>query len=488
MRYNNPIMTQKTYAKALVIFRRDLRLTDNSTLAVASRLAQAVVPCFIFDPRQVSTQNSYRSAHCLQFMFESLTDLNNQLEKHHSKLRPFFGEPHDVVQSMIMHDGVDAVFVCRDYTPFSQERDTKIEAVCNKHKVHFEAVADLLLHEPEDVLKSDRKPYTIFTPFFNKASGLHLRPKASHAIPAKTFFQGPLSAHSSHFAPKHLATFNDIADSMLPVLNPLNFAKGGRSACQSILRNLGSHEDYQRERDIPALEKTTGLSAHLKFGTCSIREVHAAIVSVLGEAHPLLRQLYWRDFFTHIAFHFPHVFGHAFHERYNQIPWRNSPRLFEAWCEGRTGFPLVDAGMRQLNSTGFMHNRVRMVAASVLVKDLHVDWRWGEKYFASQLIDYDPAVNNGNWQWAASTGCDAQPYFRIFNPWLQQKKFDPDCLYIKRWVPELKSVDAAQIHGLHLPKQHALPPKGYPVALVDHKTAAIWAREMFAKRAHAALK
>lgn len=227
-------------------------------------------------------------------------------------------------------------------------------------------------------------------------------------------------------------------------------------------------------RNLPSLSGTTGLSAHHKFGTISIRESYWAVRSALGKSHTLVRELYWRDFFTHIGFHYPHVLSGCFHERYDTLKWENDEVKFKAWCQGRTGFPIVDAGMRELNITGFMHNRMRMITASFLVKDLHIDWRWGEKYFAQRLVDYDPLVNNGNWQWAASTGCDAQPYFRIFNPWLQQAKYDPKCLYIKQWVKELAGCTPKRIHRIqdNIPTEYVSP-------IVDHAVASQKAKAMF---------
>ncbi|MBW3021154.1 FAD-binding domain-containing protein, partial [Candidatus Woesearchaeota archaeon] len=211
-------------------------------------------------------------------------------------------------------------------------------------------------------------------------------------------------------------------------------------------------------------------------GTISIREIYSSFKENFQEV--LINEVYWRDFFTHIIYHFPNVLDGAFKNKYDKIKWDNDKKLFQKWCEGKTGFPIVDAGMRELNTTGYMHNRVRMIVASFLVKDLHINWQWGEKYFAQNLIDYDPAVNNGNWQWAASTGCDAQPYFRIFNPWSQQEKFDRDCEYIKKWVPELKDLTSYEIHNLY--KNHNL--KNYPKPIVEHKEESQKAKEMF-KRA-----
>jgi deoxyribodipyrimidine photo-lyase len=219
------------------------------------------------------------------------------------------------------------------------------------------------------------------------------------------------------------------------------------------------------------------MAPHNKFGTISVREVYHSIADKLGAEHSLIREVYWRDFFTHIAWHFPHVFGHAFHRVYDKLEWNESQEDFDQWCSGNTGFPIVDAGMRELVSTGFMHNRVRMIAASFLVKDLHISWQKGEEFFARHLTDFDPCVNNGSWQWSASTGCDAQPYFRIFNPWLQQKRFDPECEYIKRWIPELSGLSPKRIHSIY--EEDLFRPAGYPAPMLDHAHEKIIAEEMF---------
>ena len=240
----------------------------------------------------------------------------------------------------------------------------------------------------------------------------------------------------------------------------------GRQGALQVLANLAPLETYETDRNFPALPGTSHLSAHLKFGTCSVREAYQEIAENLGDQHPLLRQLYWRDFLTHVAQHRPRVFGHAFRELYDGIVWDQAGEKFQCWCEGKTGFPIIDAGMRELVNTGYMHNRVRMVVASFLVKNLHVDWRLGEAFFARYLTDYDACVNNGSWQWAASTGADAQPYFRVFNPWRQQLKFDVDGVYIKRWVPELAAWPAKAIHRLEKDST------GYLAPIVDLRASA----------------
>jgi deoxyribodipyrimidine photo-lyase len=264
--------------------------------------------------------------------------------------------------------------------------------------------------------------------------------------------------------------FSDIALEDLPSGVPRGKAQSvflpGRQGALQVLANLAPLETYETDRNFPALPGTSHLSAHMKFGTCSVREAYHKIADNLGDQHPLLRQLYWRDFFTHIAFHRPRVFGHAFRELYDGIVWDQAGEKFQCWCEGKTGFPIIDAGMRELVNTGYMHNRVRMVVASFLVKNLHVDWRLGEAFFARYLTDYDACVNNGSWQWAASTGADAQPYFRVFNPWRQQLKFDVDGVYIKRWVPELAAWPAKAIHRLEKDST------GYLAPIVDLRASA----------------
>ena len=436
------------YNKSLFIFRRDLRLQDNTGLNEALRLSKQVLPCFIFDPRQIDA-HSYQSQPGLHFMLQSIADLDQQLQDVGGKLTLYRGLPDQVIASILEQQSIQAVFINRDYTPFSRRRDIALAETCQRLGLSLYILADALITEPEQAVKADQTPYKVFTAFYNNARQFPvLLPQA-------------LSSQS----------FTSVASEVILDQVALSFTKntlvainGGRSQALLILDQLVDQSDYLNTRDFPVLDATSKLSAHLKFGTCSVREVYYAITETLGSEHPLLRQLYWRDFFTHIAYHFPQVFGKAFLEKFANVHWDNNLEYFQAWAEGRTGFPIVDAGMRELNATGFMHNRVRMIVASFLVKDLHVSWRWGERYFAQHLVDYDPCVNNGNWQWAASTGCDAQPYFRIFNPWLQQQKFDADCQYIYRWIPELKAYTPKVLHEWH--KQHK--PGLYPAPIIDH--------------------
>lgn len=442
------------YERSLFIFRRDFRLEDNTALILAMETSRTVVAVFIFDPRQclpkrLGRPHDYFSPKAAAFLRQSVDALGFVIEKRGGRLYRLYGPCDKVLEDLLDREKFEAVFINKDYTPFSRQRDGLIRKVCESRSVAFEEHDDALLCPPGSVMKgSDGKagPYTVFTPFYKKA--LTVKVPAVRRNAGVNFGQGEL--HSGFL----------LKPGQLPDLDDVAMVVGGRSAGEALLERIGEFHDYDEDRDIPALGATTRLSAHLKFGTLSVREVRQALLDVLGEEHPLIRQLYWRDFFVHIAHFFPHVFGHAFYDEYEQIPWQNDASLYAAWCEGRTGFPLVDAGMRELNATGFMHNRVRMVVASFLVKDLHIDWRWGEKYFAQKLVDYDPSVNNGNWQWAASTGCDHQPYFRIFNPVLQQRRFDPDFVYIRKWVPEFDT-------------------KNYPQPVISHSDAVAWTKAAF---------
>lgn len=454
----------KKYKLSLFIFRRDLRLSDNTGLIKALDESEFVLPCFIFDPNQVTTSNKYKSDNAIQFMIESLEDLENQLEKRDAKLLLFYSKPDIIIGKLLKELAIQAIYVNRDYTPYSIERDKRIKEICNKNKVNFFSFSDLLLNEPEDIKNKQGKPYTIFTPFYKFSSQIPVREPQDNKF--KNFYIKNLGFNQKNIYKK-----------ILKEKNPDIYVSGGRTNCSKILKNIKNFSNYINTRDLPEFD-TTLFSAHLKFGTYSVREIFYKISQALGHKHPLLRQLYWRDFFTHIAFNFPHIFGRPFKLNYNNIEWSEDRKKFELWCNGKTGFPIVDAGMRQLNKTGFMHNRVRMIVGSFLVKDLHLNWLWGEKYFAQKLVDYDPSVNNGNWQWCASTGCDSQPYFRIFNPWLQQKKFDPECIYIKRYIPELKNVDPKIINTWYLSKKEI---NGYPLPILDHSIQAEKAKKLFKK-------
>jgi deoxyribodipyrimidine photo-lyase len=442
--------------KTLFIFRRDLRIEDNIGLINAIIDSKEIYPCFIFDNRQIK-DNEYFTHKGFNFMLTILNRLNHLLN---NKLNIFYGITHEVIKKIILKEKINAIYVNRDYTPFSKKRDELIEKVCKKNNIIFKQFNDLLLNEPEDCLKSDNTPYTIFTPFYKNASKFEIK----KPIKFKKEFFNKISKL------KISLNFNNF----LKENNYKIIYKNLIKECEDNIFKIEEFSDYESTRNYPYLDSTTKFSVHLKFGTFSVREIFYKIQDNLFIGHPLIRQLYWRDFFHHIAYHFPHIFNSSFNKGYDNIKWENDEFKFKAWCNGKTGFPIVDAGMRELNETGYMHNRVRMITASFLVKDLHINWRKGEKYFAQKLIDYDPCVNNGNWQWAASTGCDAQPYFRIFNPWLQQKKFDYNCKYIKKWLPELKNIEKEIIHNLF---EHELI--NYPKPIVNHKEVSKKTIEMF---------
>jgi len=452
-----------TYNRALHIFRRDLRLQDNTALNAARDMSKEVVTCFIFNDAQVKPHR-YRSVNGLAFMIESLEELSREIEAQGGSLLVLHGNPETLIDKLVSELSIDAVFVNKDYTPFSTSRDAALQRLCSRRSISLHSVSDLLLVDPESFSKDDGRPYTVYTPFFKKAQKLSV-PHPS--VSTRKNIVKPISSLKT-VAPRDFWPSQSATDRV---------ASGGRSKAIKILKGIAVYSKYDDERNIPCIRGTTLLAPHNKFGTVSIREVFHAISTTLGPQHTLIRELYWRDFFTHIAWHFPHVFGHAFNSIYDAVEWNENEEWFQLWCRGQTGFPIVDAGMRELVSTGFMHNRVRMIVASFLVKDLHINWQRGEEFFAQHLTDFDPAVNNGSWQWAASTGCDAQPYFRIFNPWLQQERFDPDCIYIKKWLPELSELPSKKIHSLY--EDAAGRSINYPSPMVDHSVQKIHAEEMF---------
>ncbi|WP_019866649.1 cryptochrome/photolyase family protein [Methylovulum miyakonense] len=435
------------YQTSLFLFRRDLRLADNTALNAALRFSAQVIAGFVLDERQIQP-HPYQSQPALQFMRESLAELAVQCKAIGAELSLFQGLPSQVIEDLHKQHAIQAVFFNRDYSPFSRQRDYEIGTVCQQLGITLHILPDALLTEPEQAVKHDGSAYKVFTAFYNNAKQLPV--VLPEALVAGRFLTVQTNAT--------LETLGGAEKAVVP---------GGRTAGLARLAQLANCTDYAVQRDFPALSATSQLSAHLKFGTVSVREAYHAIKRQLGEGHPLLRQLYWRDFLTHIAYHFPKVFGHAFIDKFDTLVWDNDHGKFQAWADGKTGFPIVDAGMRELNATGFMHNRVRMITASFLVKDLRISWRWGERYFAQHLVDYDPCVNNGNWQWAASTGCDAQPYFRIFNPWLQQQKFDPQGDYLYQWLPELRKVPIKTIHQWEQKHYGDF----YPAPIVKHSEA-----------------
>ncbi len=456
-------MASKKYGKSLFIFRRDLRLEDNTGLIEACSQSDNVIPSFFFYNDLLDPDSDKFRPNLIQFMNESLIDLSKQLEKTGARLNVFYGKSFfNEFEKVIMDEAIEAVFVNEDYTPYSKRRDNRLREICSEYSTDFHSFSDYLLTKPGDVLTKEGNPYRVFTPFFKAASLIKIEKASKNNFKNYKY----LKNRSKDLTPL----------SELFIKNRSIAQKGGRNEAIKRLNNIERLNNYKEIRNYPDIDGTTRLSAHIKFGTLSIREVYWYIRENLGLDSQLVSELFWRDFYAHLVNYFPYVFQKAFNLKYEKIKWENDIKKFEAWCSGNTGFPIVDAGMWQLNKTGWMHNRVRMIVASFLTKDLHIDWRWGEKYFATKLVDYDPCSNNGGWQWAASTGADAQPYFRIFNPWRQQERFDPEAKYIKKWVPELKGLSAIEIHN---PEKGRLFSSNYPPPIIDHRTEAEKAKEMY---------
>jgi deoxyribodipyrimidine photo-lyase len=399
-------------------FRRDLRLEDNHALSKSLESGKKVLCIFIFD-KHILDKLEDKSDKRLTFIHTCLNSIHGQLEELGSGLKTYYGEPLQVWQQIVEEFNVTNVFCNRDYEPYAQQRDKAIHEILVKRGISMHGYKDHVVFEKSEIVKDDGKPYTVFTPFSKKwKSKLNDDTFASfESIPKRD----QLYAHPETGV---------LSLERMGMQAASNIAFPEQTVSEDIIRN------YHQTRDLPHLQGTTRLSLHLRFGTLSIRQL-ARVGMQLNEKW--LNELIWRDFYQVIIYHFPHTVEKAFKPAYDRIPWRNSPEEFRAWCEGKTGYPIVDAGMRELNTTGFMHNRVRMIVASFLTKHLLIDWRLGERYFATQLLDFDLGSNVGGWQWAASCGCDAAPYFRVFNPALQTEKFDKDLLYIRKWVPEFGS-------------------------------------------------
>ncbi len=422
--------TDNKFLNSIFIFRRDLRLDDNSGLIKALKESDKVIPIFIFDNNQIDkNKNDYFSENAFQFMLNSLKELNKDLQKKGSKLFIYQGEYEKIIESLISENKIDAIYMNKDYTPFSRKRDGVVKKICDKCSVNFFRVDDYTLSPIEIIETQEHKKYSVFTPFMKKARTYQVLEIIKNKN--KNYFSTNSNLKSS---------FGEVKISKLDIYNNNKIMLiGGRSEALKMMKKTDFFKKYKNDRNLPAIEGTSKLSAHIKFGTVSIREIYYWAEKG-GASDQFISELYWRDFYLYISYHFPFVFGKSFQQRGDKIKWRNSKKEFEKWKVGKTGVPIVDAGMRQLNEIGWMHNRVRMIVASYLTKNLLIDWRWGEKYFAQKLIDYDPSSNNGGWQWSASVGADPKP-IRIFNPYTQVQKYDPQALYIKKWVHELKDVE-----------------------------------------------
>lgn len=393
-------------------FRRDLRLHDNHGLYEALLSANNVLPIFIFD-KNILNKLANKKDKRVSFIYQTLQNIHATLPKHGSSLYVVHDEPLHAFKYICDTFNVKQVFTNHDYEPDAIERDEQIRTWLTTKNIYFHTYKDQTIFEKDEVLKSDGTPYTVFTPY-SKIWKQKLAIEKLQSFPSETLLSRLLQTEPFPF----------------PSMNELGFESSDVEIPSTEI-NKKIISEYHLSRNFPALHGTSKLSIHLRFGTVSIREL-TAIALALNEQW--LNELIWRDFFMMILFHFPDVVHTSFKKKYENIAWRNNETEFYKWCNGETGYPIVDAGMRELNETGFMHNRVRMVVASFLTKHLLIDWRWGEAYFAEKLLDYELSSNNGNWQWAAGCGCDAAPYFRIFNPTEQTKKFDADLKYIKKWI------------------------------------------------------
>ena len=400
---------------AICWLRRDLRLDDNAALYHALKNHKQVLPLFIFD-RNILKKLQDKEDKRVQFIHQEITSLSEKLKQDFdSSLLMKYNNPESAWKEILSDFEIEAVYANHDYESYGVKRDCEIKILLAENEIPFYTFKDHVIFEKDEVIKDDGTPYTVFTPFSKK-----WRVKLS-SFHYKSY---PTLNYASHFlktTPFQIPTLEEMGFKENDFQFPDRVAKG------KII------EQYSENRDFPAIEGTSHLGIHLRFGTLSVRKLLAL---ALQKNQTFVNELIWRDFYQQILFHFPHVEKNAFRPAYDLIEWENNEKHYELWCEGKTGYPLVDAGMRELNTTGFMHNRVRMVVASFLTKHLLIDWRWGEAYFAEKLLDFDLAANNGGWQWAAGSGTDAAPYFRIFNPTAQQQKFDPAFKYIKKWVPE----------------------------------------------------
>ena len=410
-------------------FRRDLRLKDNHGLYQALESEKKVLPIFIFDEDILDLLEN-KSDKRVDFIVQTLQTLNSFLKSKNKGIKIFKGKPLEIYKKLTENYEIEAVYCNEDYEPYAIKRDQEIADFLASKNIAFHQFKDQVIFHKDEIVKADKKPYTVYTPY----SKLWLN----------EFQKVDLQGFPSE---KKLDNLLDIPFEELKI-EDIGFQKTNL-AFEIPEADLHIIKTYEETRNLPAVKGTTQLGVHLRFGTISVRK----LAKIAKENNlTFLKELIWREFFMQILYHFPKVVNHSFKSKYDAIPWENNPEFLEKWKAGKTGFPIVDAGIRELNATGFMHNRVRMITASFLIKHLLTDWRIGEAYFAEKLMDYDLSANNGNWQWCASSGCDAAPYFRIFNPDKQQKKFDPDFKYIKKWIPEFGT-------------------KYYPKPIVEHKKA-----------------
>ncbi|REE05712.1 cryptochrome/photolyase family protein [Marinoscillum furvescens] len=410
--------------------RRDLRYIDNVGLYYALDSEEPVLPVFIFDKNILNELDDPADAR-VTFIHDQIAQLDEAYRRSGGGLRVFYDTPKAAFEQLMEEYDLAGVYTNRDYEPYARQRDQEIKELLASQEIPFYSFKDQVVFEQGEILTDQEEPYKVFTPYKNKwlakLAGIQL----------------------DHYnSEQKLAALYAEKQPAIPSLKDIGFSRTDIELPNAEVRDE-LLANYASDRDYPAKEGTSRLGVHLRFGTISIRELVLRAQSI---SDTFLNELIWREFYMMILAHYPHVVDRAFKPKYDQIPWINDEEQFEKWCQGKTGYPIVDAGMRELNATGYMHNRIRMVVASFLTKHLLIDWRWGERYFAAKLLDFELSSNNGGWQWAAGTGTDAQPYFRVFNPYSQQEKFDKELRYIRKWVPELET-------------------SRYPDPIVDHKAA-----------------
>ena len=453
----------------LFIFHRDLRLHDNTTLIHLIKVAQNCIPIFIFPPEQINPKkNKYFSNNSVQFMIESLHELSESIKENKGKFYFFKGDNMKVIKSIHKLVGIESIGFNIDYTPYAIKRDNEIKEYCQKNNINCYFKEDYPLYDflTGETNKANGTPYLVYTPFLKHlTSNVEVRS-------VNKFNQFNFQKNKDLESLKYYMEEKDI-DNFYQENNDIN-VHGGRSHCLKILTNIDHFKDYGKKRDF-LIYKTTFLSAGLHFNVISIREVYHKVLSVLGASSGILRELVFRDFYMNIVYNFPYILqgqlkgkNISYKKEFDNIKWSYNKNKFEKFCQGQTGFPIIDACIRQLLKTGYMVNRGRMVVASFLTKDLHIDWRWGEQFFANHLVDYDPINNSQGWMWTTGNGTDAQPWFRIFNPWTQQKNYDKDCEYILLWVPELKDVIIKDIHNWFKSDVRNKYNINYPEPMIDH--------------------
>jgi deoxyribodipyrimidine photo-lyase len=484
----------------IFIFRRDLRINDNLALSqllnnITNRDNNIILPIFIFNSKQVDKDtNKYFNKNSIQFLIQSLESLDKQLD---NKLVYIHTDKDDIdvleklkqkIETKRPMSKLVSISFNIDYTPFAIKRDEQIKSWCEDNNIELIIKEDYTLLPINTVLTNSKTFFSVFTPFYKKF--LTLSSNIPQVVNIKHKELIKLLCKTPPIIDETIKTKSNIRNYYFNDPNKSLFVIGGRDNAINIIKKIreGHFEYYDKERDFPSLkDKTTKLSAYLKFGCVSIREVYYALLDTYGLNHGLIRELIWKEFYACIVFNKPRVLtgqtsktvNLPFKEKYDNVKWSSNNEWFQLWCKGETGFPIVDAAMRQMNTTGWMHNRCRMIVASFLVKDMLMDWTLGEQYFAQQLVDYDPASNNGGWQFSSSTGVDAQPYFRIFNPFSQSLKFDADCEYIKKWVPELQDIDNKSIHTWDISYKKNKNNTKYPKPMLVHKEQSKKAIELF---------